>query len=273
MTTPIYRLPGKLEGTVLGGIVEAKLKELAGATEKWPAAAIEAVLDRAPQLRSFTSALLRRTPAIIAELKKASPSAGLLRADFDPVAIAAEYDEGGAAALSVITEVQHFRGGLENLARLRVHSHLPLLRKDFLVDSYQLLEARHAGADAVLLIAGLLEGDLLRGMREETERLGMQALVEVHSEEEMRRTLDSGATLVGVNNRDLRTFEVSLDTSARLSRLAPAGVVLVAESGIRTAEDIRRLTECGFRAFLVGETLMRASSPGNALRILTRTRS
>jgi indole-3-glycerol phosphate synthase len=269
MSAEQYRLPVGLEGTILAKIVAAKVKELAGATEKWPAWAIENVLDRAPEPRSFKAALERRAPAVIAELKKASPSAGLLRADFDPVAIAAEYESAGAAALSVITEVHHFRGGLENLARVRWHSRLPLLRKDFLIQEYQVLEARHAGADAVLLIAALLEGSSLRRMREAAERMRMQALVEVHTEDEMRRSLDSGATLVGVNNRDLRTFEVKLETSESLARLAGPGVTLVAESGIRTAADIARLRECGYRAFLVGETLIRSGSPGAALRDLT----
>src|SRR5512140_3429185 len=155
MTTRDYRLPKELEGTVLGNIVHSKLHELAGASERWPEAAIEDVLDRAPQPRGFKAALQRRVPAVIAELKTASPSAGVLREEFDPAASAREYEQAGAAARSVITEVRHFRGGLETLARLRWETRLPLLRKDFLIGRYQVLEARHAGADAVLLIAAL----------------------------------------------------------------------------------------------------------------------
>ncbi len=157
---------------------------------------------------------------------------------------------------------------MENLARLRWHTRLPLLRKDFLLDPYQVLEARHAGADAVLLIAALLDEASLRALRMEAERWGMEALVEVHAEDELRRALGSGATLVGINNRDLRTFEVSIETGTRLARLVPEGVVLVAESGIKTPADIALLREAGFRGFLVGEALMRAASPGAALRAL-----
>jgi indole-3-glycerol phosphate synthase len=225
-------------------------------------------MDRAPAIRSFKGALLSRAPAIISEIKKASPSAGVIREDFNPRAIAGEYQKSGAAALSVITEVSHFRGGLEILAQLRWDVRLPLLRKDFIVDSYQILEARHAGADAILLIAALLDAQTLMDLRKEGERLGMDALVEVHNETELQHALDSGASLIGVNNRDLRTFKVSLDVSLKLGRSIPKGVVAVAESGIRTAEDIRRLSEAGFRGFLVGEHLMRSPSPGAALAAL-----
>jgi indole-3-glycerol phosphate synthase len=161
----------------------------------------------------------------------------------------------------VITEVHHFRGSLEILAMLRWQTDLPLLRKDFIIDSYQILEARRAGADAVLLIAALLESSTLEAFRLEAEQLGMDALVEVHNEEELRKALDAGADLIGVNNRDLRTFEVSMD----LARLLPSDVPAVAESGIRTADDIRRLLGAGYRGFLVGEQLMRSDSPGKAL--------
>jgi indole-3-glycerol phosphate synthase len=231
---------------------------------------MENVLDRAPEIRSFRKALLGRTPAIIAEIKRASPSAGVIRQDFDPVKIAQEYRKAGAAALSVITEASHFRGGLEILAGLRWSAGLPLLRKDFIIDAYQILEARHAGADAILLIAALLDADALKCLRSEAERLGMDALVEVHNETELNRALDAGAALIGVNNRDLRTFEVSLDVSLKLGRMIPKDAVAVAESGIRSAEDIRRLSEAGYRGFLVGEHLMRSASPGAALAELLR---
>jgi indole-3-glycerol phosphate synthase len=265
-----YRIPDGLKGTILEEIMHSKVHELLGARKKVPAAVLESVLEGAAEVRSFKKALSRRSPAVIAEIKKASPSAGLIRKDFDYIGIAREYQESGAAALSVITEVQHFHGGLEILASLRWNSPVPLLRKDFIIDSYQILEARHAGADAVLLIVALLDTATLQALRNEAERLGMEALVEVHSESELDRALASGATLIGVNNRDLRTFEVSLETALNLAPKMPKEVLSVAESGIRTAEDIRKLSDAGYRGFLVGEHLMRAPSPGKALRELLR---
>jgi indole-3-glycerol phosphate synthase len=265
-----YRLPEALNGTILEKIMHAKVHELIGASKKLPAVSMESVLDRAPEIRHFKNALKAHSPAIIAEIKKASPSAGLIRPDFDPVKIAHEYQESGAAALSVITEVQHFQGGLEILASLRWNSSLPMLRKDFIIDPYQILEARHAGADAVLLIAVLLDDECLRSLRTEAERLGMEALIEVHNEFELNRALESGATLIGVNSRDLRTFDVSLEVALRLAPKLPQGVLAVAESGIRTADDLKRLSGAGYRGFLVGEHLMRAPSPGKALAELVK---
>jgi indole-3-glycerol phosphate synthase len=263
-----YSMPETIKGTILEKIMHAKVHELIGAQKKFPSIALESVLDRAPAIRSFKKALMARTPAVIAEIKKASPSAGVICESFDPLRIAGEYRDSGAAALSIITEVKHFRGGLEILARLRWHTKLPLLRKDFLIDPYQILEARHAGADAVLLIAALLDAPGLKHMREESERCGMDALIEVHNESELQKALDAGAAIIGVNNRDLRTFEVSLDTALNLARIMPKDVLAVAESGIRTPEDIRRLSDAGYRGFLVGEQLMRAQSPGAALKKL-----
>lgn len=267
-----YEMPEALKGTILERIVRAKLHELADASRRLPSGSLESVLDRAPGIRPFRSALIRKIPAVIAEIKKASPSAGLIRKDFDPEKIAGEYCDCGAAALSVITEVHHFRGGLETLARLRWKSKLPLLRKDFIIDPYQILEARHAGADAVLLIAALLNTATLERMRREAERYGMDALIEVHNEMELHSALDAGAALIGVNNRDLRSFEVSLDVSLNLARMLPKDVVAVAESGIKTADDVRRLSDAGYRGFLVGESLMRAPSPGAALTQLLKFR-
>ena len=265
-----YVIPEALKGTILEKIMHTRVHELIGAKSRLPADSIESVLDRAPAIRSFRRALTRRAPAVIAEIKRASPSAGLLRKDFDPVKISEEYRSAGAAAISVLTEVQHFRGGLEILAQLRWASRLPLLRKDFLIDPYQVLEARLAGADAVLLIAALLDTSALRNMREEAERLGMEALVEVHDEAELQRALQSGASVIGVNNRDLRSFEVSLDVALGLARSMPKGILTVAESGIRTADDIRKLAAAGYQGFLVGEHLMRAPSPGVALSELLK---
>ncbi|HTY62420.1 MAG TPA: indole-3-glycerol phosphate synthase TrpC [Acidobacteriota bacterium] len=265
-----YRLPAALKGTILEQIVNAKVQELIGIKDKLPAVALEAVLDRVPEIRSIRSALMSHAPAVIAEIKRASPSAGLIRGDFDPAKIAKEYSTSGAAALSVLTEARHFRGSLEILARLRWSVKIPLLRKDFIVDPYQILEARHAGADAVLLIAALLDTDALQRLRSEAERLGMEALIEVHNEEELRRALDAGAALIGVNNRDLRTFEVSLDVSLNLARRMPDRVLAVAESGIRSAADVRRLADAGYRGFLIGEQFMRAPSPGMELAKMIR---
>jgi indole-3-glycerol phosphate synthase len=268
-TASDYRLPKDLEGTILEKIVWTKIREVAAMRKLFPAASIEGALERAPQARSLKNALVSgRAPAFIAEIKKASPSAGVLREDFDPIAIARQYRQAGAAAISVITEVHHFRGNLEILAALRWHSDLPLLRKDFIIDPYQILEARRVGADAVLLIAALMDAENLRSMILEAERHAMDALVEVHDEDELRKALDAGAGLVGVNNRDLRSFEVSLDVSLDLAPLIPAKVAAVAESGIRTADDVRRLADAGYQGFLVGEHLMRAASPGAALREL-----
>lgn len=271
LETPFdYQLPEALKGTILERIMHSKVHELIGSKLELPAISIENSLDCAPEVRSFRRALMSRTPAIIAEIKKASPSAGLIRADFDPIKIAQEYQNAGAAALSVITEVHHFQGGLENLACLRWNSKIPLLRKDFIVDPYQVLEARRVGADAVLLIAALLDATALRHLRGEAERYGMDALVEVHNEAELQKALDSGAAMIGVNNRDLRTFEVSLDVALKLARQIPRDILTVAESGIRNSEDVQRLSDAGYRGFLVGEHLMRAQSPGAALKDLLR---
>lgn len=260
-----YQLPEVLKNTILEKIMHFKVHEILGAMKKFPAVSIESALDRAPEVRSFKKALTAHNPAVIAEIKKASPSAGLIRKDFDPEIIAHEYQAAGAAAISVITEVQHFQGGLEILASLRWGIKIPLLRKDFIVDSYQILEARHAGADAVLLIAALLDSSTLNNLRSEAEQYGMDALVEVHNEAELQKALDSGASIIGVNNRDLRTFEVSLDTALRMAPLLPSHVIAVAESGIHTSDDIHKLVNAGYRGFLVGEQLMRSPSPGDAL--------
>jgi indole-3-glycerol phosphate synthase len=267
-----YQLPENLKNTILEKIMHAKVHEIIGAKKKFPAASIESVLDRAPEVRSLKKALTSRSPAVIAEIKRASPSAGVIRKDFDPVKIARECQNAGAAALSILTEVQHFQGGLEILALVRWNAKLPLLRKDFIVDPYQILEARHAGADAVLLIAALFDASSLKNLKSEAERLGMDALVEIHNESEMQRALDAGANIIGVNNRDLRTFEVSLDVAIQIARLLPRDVIAVAESGIRTAEDIHKLANAGYRGFLVGEQLMRSASPGAALSELISLR-
>jgi indole-3-glycerol phosphate synthase len=262
-----YRLPRELAGTILEEIMSARLPEIAGAKAKLPEESLRLALGRAPRIRSLKQALMR-APGVIAEIKQASPSAGVLRAGFDFAAIADEYRAAGAAAISVLTEASFFHGSLETLAVLRWRLDLPLLRKDFIVDPYQIVEARHAGADAVLLIAALLDEPSLRELRGVAENLGMDALVEIHNPAELERALSSGAGLIGVNSRDLRSFEVSLDVSVRLAEFLPRGVVPVAESGIRTPDDIRRLADAGYRGFLIGESLIRVPSPGKALTTL-----
>ncbi len=265
-----YQLPEDLNGSMLGDIVRAKLREVAASRKTLPADSLRTGLEHAGKVRSFRRALLRQAPAIIAEVKKASPSAGLIRADFKPLEIAREYQAAGASAISVVTESAYFGGSLETLARLRWECRLPLLRKDFVIDSYQVLEARHAGADAVLLIAALLGTPLLTSLIEEIETLGMDALVEVHDEGELKRALEAGASMIGVNSRNLKTFEVSLEVAMKLAAGIPKGCLAVAESGIRAPEDIQKLSVAGYRGFLVGEHLMRASAPGIALAELLR---
>ena len=220
--------------------------------------------------RALVGALRREgRPNVIAEFKRASPSKGAIREVASAAEVAAAYAAGGACGVSVLTEEDGFRGSLEDLRAARAAVTLPLLRKDFIFDEYQIYEAAEAGADAVLLIVAALDDERLLRLRWLAEdELRMDALVEVHTEDELRRALDGGATLVGVNNRDLHSFRVSLEVSARLARLAPAGVLLVSESGIRTRDDLSRLASLGYRGFLVGESLMRAENPAEALRSL-----
>jgi indole-3-glycerol phosphate synthase len=218
--------------------------------------------------RDFRAALERQSPAIIAEIKKASPSRGLLAVSFDPAAIARSYQTGGAAALSVLTDQKFFQGSLEDLQAARAAVALPVLRKDFTVDPRHVLEAAAHGADAILLIASILSERELRDLRELAATYRMAALVEVHEEREFDVALASGAQMIGVNNRNLRTFEVTLETSLRLAERIPAGILRVAESGIHSRQDIARLQAAGYHAFLVGEHLMRAADPSAALRAL-----
>jgi indole-3-glycerol phosphate synthase len=264
-TNQEYRSPERIKGTILERIALAKAEELQEAKIKHPLDGLKTALVSAPAVRGFKKALENRFPAIIAEIKKASPSAGLICKDFDPLGIIREYEKGGAAAVSVITEKRHFQGDLAILAELRRNSSMALLRKDFIIDPYQIYEARNAGADAVLLIAMLLSASDLRQFRIVAERIGMDALVETHNEAELEQALESGASIIGVNSRDLRTFEVDMTVAMTLGRKIPSGVFAVAESGIKSAADIRRLAGAGFKGFLVGEQFMRAPSPGAAL--------
>jgi len=221
--------------------------------------------------RGFRSALERRAKneaAIIAELKKASPSRGLIRADFHPDALAAGLEHSGAAALSVLTDAEFFQGSLDNLRMASANTELPCLRKDFIVDEIQILEARANGADAILLIVAALSELELRNLARCAMECGLDVLCEIHDPEELHRAVDAGCTVIGVNNRDLRTFKVDLNTAFRLADQVPDQALRVAESGIRNGGDIARLRAAGYHAFLIGESLMAAESPGEVLRTL-----
>jgi indole-3-glycerol phosphate synthase len=252
--------------TILDRIVASKRNEIAAARERVPVGELEKRIAGLSPPRDFRAAL-ERGPGVevIAEVKKASPSAGIIRADFDPVGLAQVYERHGAACISVLTDEPFFQGRLAYLEAIRAAVDRPLLRKDFLLDPYQLLEARAAGADAVLLIAEILDDSTLPLLLRQAEELGLQALVELYDTVNLPRVLDSGARLVGVNNRDLRTFKVRLEHTLELASRMPADVCLVSESGIRTRADVERLQEAGVRAILVGETLMRAADVGAKL--------
>lgn len=225
------------------------------------------MLRRPP--RDFVAALRRETVAIVAEVKKASPSKGLLVADFDPLAIALAYAEGGASAVSVLTNETHFQGHLGHLRQVSEAIEQPTLRKDFIIDPLQVYQARAAGASAVLLIVAALPDQSLARLLSLVEMLGMSALVEVHDLSELGRAIECGATLIGVNNRDLRSFQVDLATTERVARKLPLGMTLVAESGIFTPDDVQRMANCGAHAVLVGESLVTAQDRAAAVRALT----
>jgi indole-3-glycerol phosphate synthase len=249
---------------ILARIVAKKREELPqveARAETWERMAEK----RAGERRDFRGALAARNPAIIAEVKKASPSKGVLAADFDPARTAAAYERGGAAAVSVLTDGPFFQGSLRDLEGARGAIGLPALRKDFTIAEAQIAEAAAHGADAILLIAAILTEREIRDFREAAARRGMAALVEVHSRPELDVAIAAGADLIGVNNRDLTTFEVTLETSLRLAEHMPAGALRVSESGIHDAADIARLRAAGYSAFLVGEHLMKSGDPAAAL--------
>jgi indole-3-glycerol phosphate synthase len=254
---------------LLETILAATRTRVAARRELVSDTALEARIGSQPGTRGFRSALSRQSVNIIAECKRRSPSKGLLRADYDPARIASAYERAGAAAISVLTEPTFFDGELSHLEAVHEAVAVPVLRKDFIVDRYQLLEARSAGADAVLLIVAALDDPSLANLRGEAAALGLDTLVEVHDAGELERAVRAGADIIGVNNRNLRTLEVDLSASDRLAARMPASVVAVAESGLRTREDIEGLTARGYRAFLVGERLMTAEDPGSALAALT----
>jgi indole-3-glycerol phosphate synthase len=252
---------------VLDAIVAATRRIVAVRREREQDAELEArASQRQPQAGRFREALsVQNRVNIIAECKRRSPSRGVLRADYNPAALALDYERAGAAALSILTEPTFFDGALEHLAAVRAAVRLPLLRKDFIIDSYQLLEARAGGADAVLLIVAALGETELRTLLSATRAFGLAALVEVHDEADVDRAMEAGAEIIGVNNRNLRTLEVNVDVSERCAARIPPTVVAVSESGIKTPHDVTRLQALGYHAFLVGEHFMTAAQPGAAL--------
>jgi indole-3-glycerol phosphate synthase len=257
--------------TILGQILATKREEVAAAKTARPYADVEARAKAAEPPRGLTRALERQpgeAVRVLAEIKRASPSAGAIRAGADPAAIASEYAAAGAAAISVLTDRQYFDGDLSFLARCHETVKVPLLRKDFIIDAYQIAEARAAGADAVLLIVAALSKAQLAELMQVADAFQLDALVEVHDAREAETALACGVQLLGVNHRDLKTFSIDMSLTGTIAPMLPPGTVLVAESGIRTAADVKLLGAVGAHAVLVGEQLMRASSPGAALREL-----
>lgn len=258
---------------ILKKIVATKREEVAAALQSRPLAQMRADAESRVLTRDFVGALRRKIaagqPAVIAEVKKASPSKGVLRADFVPADIAQSYAQGdgslSAACLSVLTDRQYFQGGVDDLKQARASCDLPVLRKDFMVDVYQIYQARAIGADCILLIAACLDDEQMAEMEAVAVSLDMAVLVEVHDPAEMARALKLKTPLIGVNNRNLHTFEVALETTMALQKEVPANRLLVTESGIQTREDVLRLRQAGVQAFLVGEAFMRAPEPGLAL--------
>ncbi|MBZ0292798.1 MAG: indole-3-glycerol phosphate synthase TrpC [Anaerolineae bacterium] len=252
--------------TVLDQILAHKVEEVAACKQQRSLSELRAAVHAVQPPLDFVGALRRDTVALIAEVKKASPSKGLLVENFDPIAIATAYAENGAAAISVLTDERFFQGHLRYLEAVRAAVGIPLLRKEFVIDPYQVYEARVSGADAVLLIVAALADGQLADLHQLVLELGMAPLVEVHNEAEMERALQLSAQLIGVNNRDLKTFHVDMETTGWLASLVPPDVTLVAESGISGSEDVRRMGQLGAHAVLVGESLVKADDMAAAVR-------
>ena len=254
---------------ILNKIIAVKRQEVADALNRKPLAAMRQDAESRVQTRDFVGALRARIaagkPAVIAEIKKASPSKGVLRSDFIPADIAQSYAEAGAACLSVLTDQQFFQGSIDYLKQARASCSLPVLRKDFIIDAYQIYESRVMGADCILLIAACLDDAQMKAFEALAMSLDMAVLVEVHDEAELARALMLKTPLIGINNRNLNTFEVSLDTTLSLMGKVPAERLLVTESGIMTPADVKRLRDVNINTFLVGEAFMRADEPGEAL--------
>ena len=255
-------------GGILAEIVEHKHAEVASRCGLRPLAEVRRSAEAAPATRGFAEAIKTRDPAVIAEIKRASPSEGVIRAEFDPVGIATSYQEAGAACLSVLTDERYFMGCDGHLADAREATSLPALRKDFIVDPYQVYESRALGADCLLLIAAALDDGQLGDLARLGKELGLDVLIEVHDRDELEAALDRNPKIVGINNRDLSTFTTNLDTTIDLLGVIPDDVMVVTESGIHTRDEVRRLRDAGVHAFLVGTALMREPDPGKALERL-----
>lgn len=247
--------------TILDRILEVKRGEIAAAKARVPAPNVA----EAPVVRDFVGALRAKKPAVIAEVKKASPSRGVLRENFDPAAIARSYEKGGAACLSVLTDRQFFQGDPAHLVAARAACTLPALRKDFVIDAYQVAESRSYGADCILLIAACLSVQQMKALEQAANELGMAVLVEVHDAQELESALELKTPLLGINNRNLKTFETRLETTLGLLARVPNDRLVVTESGILSNADVQRMQKAGVNAFLVGEAFMRAPEPGTAL--------
>ncbi len=254
---------------ILKKIVARKVEEIAERSSKVSIDELKAQLDAASPPRGFVEAIRAKIAAgkagVISEIKKASPSKGVMRENFIPAEIAVSYEKGGAACLSVLTDIDFFQGSDEYLQQARAACSLPVIRKDFIIDPYQVYEARVMGADCILLIVSCLEDGQMKELAELATSLGMDVLVEVHDEEELQRSLPLNLPLVGINNRNLRTFDTSLDTTLRMLDQIPEGRIVVTESGIHTPEDVKLMRENNVNAFLVGEAFMRAEEPGERL--------
>lgn len=254
---------------ILDKIIENKRSEVERTKKSKPLDSLKSELQNLDSTKSFYESISPDgSTKVIAEIKRASPSKGVLRSAFDPVEISKSYASGGASAISVLTDSRFFKGTLNHLRNVRSSVEIPLLRKDFIIDPYQVYESRFYGADAILLIVAALDSTVLRELLELAHSLEMDALVEIHDERELVKAIEAGSKIIGINNRDLKTFDVSLETSLRLCKLIPSEKIIISESGIGSSEDIKRLRSAGISVLLIGETFMRASEPGEELRKL-----